>query len=436
MVKLWDYMQKPERNNIYSRYVMAATSLCFSLWLRIDELLKLTISVISLNEINEDGVPYILVMLHDRKYTRDENGQTYALYEQKEEQCSCAYSHVNKWIELYKQMLGRHPLPSDPLFPRCNETGTSIDFGEKMVQNTFMKCINSAVSACGIIPRNAAGEELGKFTAHCFRRGGAQHRFVTGKSRWSLDVVKWWGGWGTSDDMNTIIRYLLEETSKYENSYTHYLYTKGSDSRMFNSNVSTFQDVGREMKALQATVVQRLSEFEQSSSGNRLLVVQNLSKTSSNILDSVNNSLETFREKLLVDIKDFVQNRISSNGNLSSENNEKEKDSEEERCAINDILPSEKFSAEVYSHIPKCRDWREVVLHWKHGCPEKNLIVPLKDWPVKTRNSTRKLASKYSDRKIVAETYEKFGEDKFLETYSPDNLTLYELKKVIRNKIN
>lgn len=80
-----------------------------------------------------------------------------------------------------------------------------------------------------VVPVNADGEELGIFTAHFFRRGGAKHRFVTGKSKWPLDLVKWWSGWGFGDDDNTMIHYFLEEISKYENSYTNYLYTRGSD---------------------------------------------------------------------------------------------------------------------------------------------------------------------------------------------------------------
>ena len=64
--------------------------------------------------------------------------------------------------------------------------------------------------------------------------------------------------------------------------------------------------------------------------------------------------------------------------------------------------------------------------------PREVFDFPLKDWPVKTRNNMRKLASIYSERKIFGETYEKVGENKFLETYLPENLTLYELKK--RNK--
>ena len=53
-----------------------------------------------------------------------------------------------------------------------------------------------------------------KFTTHCFRRGGAQHRFshADPKYRWSLTMIKRWGGWSASDNNDVLIKYLLNET--------------------------------------------------------------------------------------------------------------------------------------------------------------------------------------------------------------------------------
>ena len=86
-------------------------------------------------------------------------------------------------------MLGRDFLPSNPIFPRADQAIRKLEFGEKKVQQTFMATINDIVKVCGIIPTNASGVEMGTFTSHCFRRGGSQHRYATGKSRWPLDVV-------------------------------------------------------------------------------------------------------------------------------------------------------------------------------------------------------------------------------------------------------
>lgn len=86
-----------------------------------------------------------------------------------------------------------------------------------------MKNLNELTRKLVIIPRNVDGEEFSKFTMNCFRRGGAQHRIVTGKRILHLDVVKWRGSWDVGDDATTIIRYLLEEIKKYDYNYSHYL---------------------------------------------------------------------------------------------------------------------------------------------------------------------------------------------------------------------
>jgi hypothetical protein len=50
-----------------------------------------------------------------------------------------------------------------------------------------------------------------KYTTHCLRRGGAQHRFLFAKERWTLTDIKNWGGWARGDSQGTIIRYLLND---------------------------------------------------------------------------------------------------------------------------------------------------------------------------------------------------------------------------------
>ena len=146
-----------------------------------------------MNEKNEDSVLSHSIHEEERKYMRNEEGQTYALYEQPDEAWACPFSYLRRWATVYKEMKGRERLPWDPIFPRADEGILKLEFGEKMIQQTFVATINDIVKVCGIIPTNASGVEMERFTAHCFRRGGAQHRYVTGRSRWPVYVVKWWG---------------------------------------------------------------------------------------------------------------------------------------------------------------------------------------------------------------------------------------------------
>lgn len=196
MYTMWEHLRPLSESHMSSVYVMAASSVCFTVWARIDELTNLCMSDLQTNVQNEEGVPHHLLLMRHRKYERCPEGQMYALYKVDGEECSCAFSHLNKWLSAYKSMLHRDFLPSDPLFPRLSDSQKSLCFGERLVPAKFMTLINDVTRSCGIIPKNAFGEDMGSMTAHCFRRGGAQHRYITGKRRWPLEVVKWWGGGG------------------------------------------------------------------------------------------------------------------------------------------------------------------------------------------------------------------------------------------------
>lgn len=45
------------------------------------------------------------------------------------------------------------------------------------------------------------------FTTHCFRRGGAQYRFMFAPrgERWTLARVRWWGGWAPGEHVRIFV---------------------------------------------------------------------------------------------------------------------------------------------------------------------------------------------------------------------------------------
>ncbi|KAJ7259454.1 hypothetical protein C8J57DRAFT_1073155, partial [Mycena rebaudengoi] len=56
------------------------------------------------------------------------------------------------------------------------------------------------------------------FTTHCLRRDGSEYRFVfapIGK-RWSLSIIRWWGGWAIGKQVRFILIF-----------YSHFLICKG-----------------------------------------------------------------------------------------------------------------------------------------------------------------------------------------------------------------
>ena len=86
-----------------------------------------------MNQKNEDSVPFHSIHLRERKHMGNEEGQTYALYEQPEEFCACSISHLRRWATVYKEMLGRELLRSDPIFPCADEGIRKLEFGETMI---------------------------------------------------------------------------------------------------------------------------------------------------------------------------------------------------------------------------------------------------------------------------------------------------------------
>ena len=84
MEKMCDFFNSHEPNGIRSVYLMGLSSLCFTLWLRIDEATKLTWGDVKMDEINKDGILHHIIHLKDRKYNRTDDGKDYALYYEEE----------------------------------------------------------------------------------------------------------------------------------------------------------------------------------------------------------------------------------------------------------------------------------------------------------------------------------------------------------------
>ncbi|OWY95032.1 hypothetical protein PHMEG_00035079 [Phytophthora megakarya] len=62
------------------------------------------------------------------------------------------------------------------------------------------------------IVAEAGGISKNLVYSHCFRRGGAQYRFMfaLGERHWSLKQVKWWVVWEPSEKAEIVTRYLLD----------------------------------------------------------------------------------------------------------------------------------------------------------------------------------------------------------------------------------
>jgi hypothetical protein len=182
---------------------------------RNEELINLQFGNVKLCQQSATGKLYHEFQLVFRKTNKDPNkgagvfymhkrylshgtsaAQTYFIPQNTSEPEIDCYTHLLDWV-LYQQGFIARPLGVDDLiFPAIASTG-QIKFGVPTSRSGFEAIMDDIVKKSGVMQgRN------GKFTTHCFRRGGAQYRFMYAPRKWSLKAVKWWGGWSSSDNVS------------------------------------------------------------------------------------------------------------------------------------------------------------------------------------------------------------------------------------------
>lgn len=104
------------------------------------------------------------------------------------------YTHLKVWMSILEQRLGRPLVPEDYLFPHIPSNGLinpTIPITHDIIQN--------------LLTEFTLGASLERhFTTHSLCRGGAQHRlmFAPLGERWSLSIIRWWGGWAIGEQVS------------------------------------------------------------------------------------------------------------------------------------------------------------------------------------------------------------------------------------------
>jgi hypothetical protein len=105
------------------------------------------------------------------------------------------YKHLLTWLDFAeKYLLGRPWHPDDHIFPKMGNQGKRAHPETPPTADAISKMIFEMATAAGIANAD-------KFSTHCFRRGGAQYRFMYAPDgeRWSLACIRWWGGWALGE---------------------------------------------------------------------------------------------------------------------------------------------------------------------------------------------------------------------------------------------
>ncbi|KAJ7637951.1 hypothetical protein DFH06DRAFT_1432567 [Mycena polygramma] len=196
-------------------YFKAFITTAFTLWTRNDELVNLQFKDIKFNQLSPTGILFHQFSLIFRKTNKDPNKvQQYNVpIDHAHPEIDC-YTHVEAWRCHMISLLGRPLRGTDFVFPAIASTG-QLKIGECTSRSAFENLLDSVVEKSHVLQgRN------GKFTTHCFRRGGAQYRFLWADRKWSLKAVKWWGGWSSNENVGTLMCYLLDELMAYEEGFT------------------------------------------------------------------------------------------------------------------------------------------------------------------------------------------------------------------------
>ncbi|KIL56121.1 hypothetical protein M378DRAFT_89832, partial [Amanita muscaria Koide BX008] len=165
------------------------------------------------------NVPYFQVSLVNRKgWLRKvnsqsdlDNGRTFKIFKQDIPEIDM-YTHLRTWIQHLESTSGRKLQEGDYIFPYMSPN-SHIHPIEPISHDKVQNLLSTFTKGAGLTKH---------FKTHCFRRGGAQYRFMhapLGK-RWTLDMIQWWGGWASGEQTDMLIRYLVNSLQSQENDYS------------------------------------------------------------------------------------------------------------------------------------------------------------------------------------------------------------------------
>ncbi|KIJ40152.1 hypothetical protein M422DRAFT_256981 [Sphaerobolus stellatus SS14] len=344
----------------------------FTLWTRNFELANLKYKNLELELQTTDQCrsSYFRVSLEDRKNwrhhtTREDilHGHNYEVHDQPESPGINMYFHFLRWLEFLELYIYRRALqPEDYVFPAIRANGVAKP-GTPIPHDTIQKWLDEFVLTAEV--------KIGKarLTTPCFRRGGAQYRFAeapVGK-RWSLSVVKWWGGWAQGEHRDAMLRYLVDELHHFEEGH-------GDALRPCLPEESKSSLLG-EHEMLQVP-----SKLE----------IQQMFRSE---VAAATHTVFQGCEKLLNLLQGPDVVSIATSGTLPS--------------LLDKWKAQECQQVFSLTTVPMAERWRQVIKDWYHSDLSWNHYIALKDWRPKWVTELRGiLAQKYYDRKLIVQQYE------------------------------
>ncbi|GJJ13564.1 hypothetical protein Clacol_007819 [Clathrus columnatus] len=310
----------------------------------------------------------------------------YDIYPQPELPAADVDKHMRIWLNFLTLMYGRPLSSEDYIFSPISSNGL-IQAKSPMSHDTIQKWINSFTTAAGINLMEA------NLTTHCFRRGGAQFRFMyapVGK-RWTLATIRWWGGWAEGEHRDTLIRYLLDELYYYEENHGDALKPIVREAHV------SFMGEHKDMKPITMDELMTVTSSLQHNITHAVI---------SNILSAMHTKRSTPPFYFSTDYYQGPQRTADHNPSIPG------RTISLTPSPINSIptssmkapLPPGVYVPNIGKEIKKSDRWKIVIQQWEIGDPSVANGLPLRDWPDEwTKNPA--IAVKYRDRMLVASEF-------------------------------
>ncbi|KDQ28742.1 hypothetical protein PLEOSDRAFT_1102782 [Pleurotus ostreatus PC15] len=392
-------------SDIQKAYFKAFATTAFKLWTRNEELVNFQYGELTPHQISSSGQQYHNFRLIFRKTNKDPNNvQNYMIPSQSDMPEIDCYAHISAWLKVLRSHLQRPLKADDYLFPALASTG-KLKLGEPMTRAGIEKLLDLIVAKSGVLNgRN------GRFTTHCFRRGGAQYRFMWAESKWSLKAVKWWGGWASGENVGTIMRYLLDELTAYEEGFSDILMDDRKNHRHENfmgvpdpSTPVTLRDLdvlgsklGNHLESLLLNTPGRLDQYKDSSHHN------------TPPLPSL------FPALLQAQLSEHALPTATSSTDPPPS---PPQDDEPLISEVDYVLLGSKPT-----RIPVTHTMDDVIRYWLFGDPARGLIVPLQHWKAAfSPKSYKSEAQKLSNIRLLYEEYAGYcgGDQETFKNYYP-----------------
>ncbi|KAG6819855.1 hypothetical protein H0H93_007999 [Arthromyces matolae] len=212
--ELRDFLKKLPQDNVSLAFVLlharirAIVSLCWTLWLRIGELINLQWKNFEFT-VGKNGRPCMVVHVINRKNSNNGNPDlqdtTYKLYEGDDKpEALQAYKHVKQYIELIQAYSGKFT-ENDYVF--CSIRRHTIYKNKRTCYTSMLEFVRKITKDAGL---------EADYTTHCFRRGGAAWRFIHAPPEflWGLIRCQLWGGWKQGERIGTMLKYIVDERER------------------------------------------------------------------------------------------------------------------------------------------------------------------------------------------------------------------------------